>query len=96
MKRALLLVCLTLLIGVAWAQERTVTGRVTSEETGESLPGVNVVLKGTSAGTVTNLDGYYSINVPQEGGTLVFSFIGLEIQRDYNWNTINYQCSVKI
>ncbi len=81
MKKALLLVgmfCLSLLIGTAWAQQRTVTGKVTSEENGEPLPGVNVVVKGTNSGTVTNLDGEYSLNVPNEGTTLVFSFIGLE------------------
>lgn len=82
MKKALLLVgmvCLTL-FGTAWAQQRVVTGKVTSEDNGEPLPGVNVVLKGTATGTVTNLDGAYSLSVPTEGGILVFSFIGLESQ----------------
>jgi TonB-linked SusC/RagA family outer membrane protein len=81
MKKALLLLgmfCLSLLIGAAWAQQRTVTGKVVSEENGESLPGVNVVLKGTMVGSVTDLFGNYMINVPGTGGTLVFSFIGLE------------------
>jgi TonB-linked SusC/RagA family outer membrane protein len=83
MKKALLLVgmyCITLLAGVAWAQGRTVTGRVISEENREPLPGVNVVVQGTTVGTVTDVDGNYSINVPQEANTLVFSFIGLETQ----------------
>ncbi|MEM9859847.1 MAG: SusC/RagA family TonB-linked outer membrane protein, partial [Bacteroidota bacterium] len=60
-----------------WAQERTVSGKVTSVEDGSALPGVNVVLKGTTAGTVTDIDGNYSLSVPSTGGTLVFSFIGL-------------------
>ena len=51
-----------------------VSGTVT-EETGSPLPGVNVVVKGTSTGTVTDSDGKYSINVPEDG-TLVYSFIG--------------------
>jgi TonB-linked SusC/RagA family outer membrane protein len=59
------------------AQERTVTGRVTSAEEGTPLPGVSVVLKGTAIGTVTDADGNYSINVPVNG-TLAFSFIGLK------------------
>jgi len=83
MKKALLLVgmfCLTAFFGTAWAQQRTVTGKVTSEENGEPLPGVNVLLKGTATGTVTSLEGAYSLSVPAEGGTLVFSFIGLETQ----------------
>jgi TonB-linked SusC/RagA family outer membrane protein len=61
----------------SWAQERTVSGRVTSAEDGSALPGVNVVLKGTTTGTVTDVDGNYKISVPNDGGTLVFSFIGL-------------------
>ena len=62
------------------AQERTVTGKVTSLEDGQVLPGVNVVLKGTSQGTVTDIDGNYTINVPNSVSTLVFSFIGLASQ----------------
>lgn len=61
----------------SWAQERTVSGKVTSIEDGSTLPGVNVVLKGTTTGTVTDIDGNFSLSVPSEGGTLVFSFIGL-------------------
>ncbi|WP_416864457.1 MAG: SusC/RagA family TonB-linked outer membrane protein [Imperialibacter sp.] len=60
-----------------WAQDRTVSGKVVSAEDGTELPGVNVVLKGTATGTVTDIDGNYKITVPSSGGTLVFSFIGL-------------------
>lgn len=52
-----------------------VTGTVT-EETGSALPGVNVLIKGTSTGTVTDSEGKYSITVPDEAVVLVFSFIG--------------------
>ena len=62
----------------ALAQERTVSGVVTSAENGEALPGVNVVLKNTTIGTVTDIEGNYRLNVPEEGGTLTFTFIGLE------------------
>ncbi|MBA4053653.1 MAG: SusC/RagA family TonB-linked outer membrane protein, partial [Marivirga sp.] len=69
---------------VAWsnvmAQERTITGTVTSQEDGTTLPGVNVVLKGSTVGTVTDAEGKYRLGVPQTGGTLVFSFIGLTTQ----------------
>jgi TonB-linked SusC/RagA family outer membrane protein len=61
-----------------FAQERTVSGRVTSTEDGSPLPGVNVVLKGTTTGTATDAEGRYSLSVPATGGALVFSFIGLE------------------
>jgi TonB-linked SusC/RagA family outer membrane protein len=59
------------------AQERTITGKVTSAEEGDPLPGVSVVLKGTGTGTVTDADGNYSISVPADG-ILTFSFIGLK------------------
>ncbi len=61
----------------SWAQERTVSGKVSSIEDGSTLPGVNVVLKGTTSGTVTDIDGNFKLSVPSEGGSLVFSFIGL-------------------
>jgi TonB-dependent starch-binding outer membrane protein SusC len=81
MKRLLrlLVVALLLPLSAAWAQERTVTGRVTSAEDGSPLPGVNVVIKGTTVGTATDLDGRYSISVSQ-GAVLVYSFIGLKSQ----------------
>jgi TonB-linked SusC/RagA family outer membrane protein len=63
-----------------WAQERTVTGRVTSAEDGAGLPGVNVVLKGTTNGTVTDAAGAYTLKVTGDGGILVFTFIGLVSQ----------------
>lgn len=53
----------------------TVTGKVTTDA-GEALVGVSVVLKGTTTGTVTDVDGKYSLNVPEENAVLVFSFIG--------------------
>src|SRR5690606_29158014 len=56
----------------------TVTGKVT-DETGEPLPGVTVSVPGTTIGTATDLDGAYSLTVP-EGYSLVFSFIGFESQ----------------
>ncbi len=64
----------------AWAQDRTVTGKVTSLDDGQALPGVNVVLKGTAIGTVTDIDGNYRLSIPQAGGILVFSFVGLVSQ----------------
>ena len=53
----------------------TITGRVTDEK-GEGLPGVSVVVKGTTTGTATDVNGAYSLNVPDLNGTLVFSFVG--------------------
>ena len=55
--------------------DRTLTGRVTDEKN-EGLPGVSVILKGTSRGTVTDVDGQYKLEVPNGSSTLVFSFVG--------------------
>lgn len=77
-KLLLLTMVVSFLCTQVHAQERTVTGRVTSSDDGSTLPGVNVLLKGTNVGTVTDSDGSYSINVPASGGILVFSFIGLK------------------
>lgn len=59
----------------AIAQERTVTGTVTSAEEGP-LPGVNIVIEGTLQGTITDVDGKYSITVPGPDAVLVFSSVG--------------------
>jgi TonB-linked SusC/RagA family outer membrane protein len=64
---------------VALAQGVTVQGRVT-DESGGGLPGVTVLLKGTSTAAPTGVDGSYTLNVPDANGTLVFSFIGYETQ----------------
>ncbi len=60
----------------ALAQQRTLTGRVTIADDGAPMPGVNVVLKGTSIGAATDAAGKYTISVPETGRTLIFSFIG--------------------
>jgi TonB-linked SusC/RagA family outer membrane protein len=77
--KKILLVCFSFaLVFNVWAQERVVSGKVTSTEDGSALPGVSVLLKGTTVGTVTDSDGNYKITVAGSGGTLVFSFIGLK------------------
>ncbi|AQG82369.1 SusC/RagA family TonB-linked outer membrane protein [Spirosoma montaniterrae] len=57
-------------------QDRRITGRVTATDNSQALPGVSVTLKGTNRGTTTDADGQYSMNIPDQGGTLVFSFVG--------------------
>lgn len=77
MKKFLLLFFSFVFVLSAWAQERTISGKVSSQEDASALPGVNVVLKGTTSGTVTDADGNYKLSVASSG-TLVFSFIGLQ------------------
>jgi TonB-linked SusC/RagA family outer membrane protein len=80
MKKFLLLCFSFAFVLSALAQERVVSGKITAAEDGTTLPGVNVVLKGTTTGTVTDVDGNFRLGVPSSGGTLVFSFIGLQTQ----------------
>jgi len=66
-----------------FAQVRTITGTVMNADDGSTLPGVSVVVKGTAVGTITDPGGKYSLEVPAEGKSLVFSFVGmttLEVQ----------------
>jgi TonB-linked SusC/RagA family outer membrane protein len=71
----ILLICLPFIVS---AQTATVTGTVTSD-TGETMPGVSILVKGTTTGTTTDLDGRYSISAASNA-TLVFSFIGMVTQ----------------
>ncbi|NCB09718.1 MAG: SusC/RagA family TonB-linked outer membrane protein, partial [Bacteroidia bacterium] len=66
-------------ISVAGQQQKTITGKVV-DEAGVPLPGVSVVVKGTTVGIVTDLDGNYSLSVPADAKTLVFSFVGMTAQ----------------
>ncbi len=77
MKKVLLTFALAVLTLVSvLAQSKTISGRVTSAEEPEGVPGASVVVKGTTQGVITDLDGSYSINVPSDASTLVFSFVG--------------------
>lgn len=82
--RKILQTCFMLFLALAYgrmhAQERTVTGTVTSKEDGSELPGVNVVIKGSTNGTVTDGQGNFSVSVPGPTTVLTFSFIGLKTQ----------------
>lgn len=80
-KLMLLLTCLYISIGLVTAQTSTVTGVVTSEEDGEPVVGASVLVNGTSLGTVTDIDGKFSIaNVPSSAKTLRISFVGMQQQ----------------
>ena len=62
------------------AVAQAVTGKVTADDSKAPLPGVTVVLKGSTTGTATGPDGSFSLNVPNRQGTLIFSFIGYATQ----------------
>lgn len=73
-------ICIALLLGTMSAfASVVVTGRITSSEDGLGMPGASVVVKGTTDGTITDFDGNYRIEVPDDA-TLVFSFMGYKAQ----------------
>jgi Ca-activated chloride channel homolog len=74
------LLVLFTLVSFQHPELKEITGTVTSAADGSALPGVNVVLKGTKTGTVTDANGFYKIRVPSKGAKLVFSFVGLVTQ----------------
>ena len=79
-KFMLTFVCGLLMSASLYAQERSVSGTITDGEDGSTLPGVNILVKGTTQGTVTDIDGEYRISVPNDETTLVFSSIGYAAQ----------------
>jgi len=80
MKRfTLLLLCITLMgMQFAFGQTRRITGTVKGSADNLPVPGASIVVKGTTVGTVTNMEGIFSLDVPQNATTLVFSFIGMK------------------
>lgn len=82
MKRFVFVLLLLLLVGFNLIQGQgvQVTGSVTSSEDGTALPGVSVVVRGTTIGAVTDFEGNYSITVPESATTLMFSFVGMVTQ----------------
>lgn len=81
MKNYLLISLLMLFTGAGlFAQDRTVSGTVADSDTDEGIPGVNILIQGTTSGTVTDIDGNYQLNVPSGATTLVFSYVGYKSQ----------------
>lgn len=81
MKKVTLLLAMFLLgLQVLFAQTREITGVVTSGEDGMPIPGVSVIVKGTTLGTVTDMDGRFALQVPTDAQDVVFSFVGMASQ----------------
>ncbi len=79
MKKTFLIVVCIFCVFIANAQSHIVEG-VVSDESGETLPGVTVLVKGSQIGTTTDIDGKYKIRVPIGSKIIVFSFIGMQTQ----------------
>ncbi len=81
MKRFIKLFAFLLFLGFQLqAQVQQITGTITSSEDGLGVPGVSIIVKGTTYGTITDLDGNYTLDVPEDAVALVFSFVGMKTQ----------------
>ncbi len=76
MKKLVIFMFMALSCLQMFSQQRSVSGKVTDVGNGDALPGVNVVVQGTTIGVSTDFEGNYSINVPDNDATLVFSYLG--------------------
>jgi len=79
-KIALLLAFFAIGLQVLMAQTKEISGSVTSADDGGLIPGVSVSVKGTTLGTITDMDGAFRLKVPQDAKALVFSFVGMASQ----------------
>jgi TonB-linked SusC/RagA family outer membrane protein len=93
-KLLLLLVALFMGVLTIFAQTKQITGKVSSAEDGSPIPGVSVVVKGTTNGTTTNIDGEFALTVP-ENETLVFSFVGMKTIEVAVTNQTTYNISME-
>ena len=78
----------------AFAQQKTVTGTITDDD-GAPLPGVTIVIKGTTAGTISDVDGNYTLTNVPENATIVFSFVGMSTQEIAVGNQASINVSMK-
>ncbi len=82
MRKITIMLAFLLFVGLSFAsaQTKTISGTVTSADNGSAIPGVTVLVKGTTNGTVTDVNGKYSLQVKNSATTLVFSFVGMKTQ----------------
>ena len=85
MRKSVFLSIVLMLVGLVALAQRTVTGKLT-DANGQAIPGASVLVKGSNVGTVTNESGVYSITVPANGRTLVFSAVG-QVPQEVNVGT---------
>jgi len=71
----IMLIAFNLMIPIV-AQQQKIIGTITDGSTGETMPGVNVLVEGTTIGVISDAEGKFSIQVPNENSVLIFSFVG--------------------
>jgi len=82
MKKLMLLLLCFMIAGMQLLQAQgvTITGKTTNVANGEAIPGVSIVVKGTTIGTISQFDGTYKLTVPADATNLLFSFVGMKTQ----------------
>ncbi len=85
-KRMFIMILLLSVVSITYAQERLTQG-VIIDESGIPIPGANILIKGTSNGTVSDSDGKFTVKIPSDNTTLVISFVGYEMQEVQVGNT---------
>ncbi len=80
MKKIMLIIAVVLFFGtqLLYAQTKNLTGVVTSSEDGSTVPGASIMVKGSTLGTVTDIDGNFTLRVPEDAEALVVSFVGMQ------------------
>jgi len=79
MRKLSFLLTFLLFVGFSASAQMQITGQVTNAQSGDPIPGVSIVVKGqTTIGTTTDMDGNYSLEVPSDAQTLVYSFVGMQ------------------
>ncbi len=82
MRKILTFLLMLILVVPVFAQPKTITGTITDAGDGSGIPGATIQLKGTQTGTISNLDGFYSLSIDAvEQATLIFSFVGYSTQQ---------------
>jgi TonB-dependent starch-binding outer membrane protein SusC len=96
MKRSFIYVLACILFSVNALAQMKVGGRVTDAKDASPLPSVNIVVKGTTSGTVTNVDGTFSLNVPNGNAVLIFSYTGYTPQEVTVGSKTNFDIKLEV
>lgn len=94
-KIALLLAIFAIGLQAVMAQTRELSGKVISADGDEAIPGVSVSVKGTTLGTITNMDGVFRLKVPQDAKALIITFVGMKTQEVPIGTALNYNVKLE-
>ena len=97
MKKVSLLLAFLCLVGLqlGFSQTREITGKVTSSEDGGGIPGASIVVKGTTVGTIADMDGQFRLKIPASAKSIEVTFVGMEVQTIAVGNQSVYNVQLK-